>query len=505
MSPGKAPYRHSAFRTAVFFLLVLVGWLGIVRVWPDGYHLKVGSMPILTYPSWSSWWTVPNETMSGEAAAALVEEILDTKGTAKPEETKDVGGTAGTDEVGEARRDVRASPLVADSIPYLFADSLARAAMSACFARLRDSTATTPWHVFHFGDSQIEGDRFTATIRSRMQSTFGGQGPGWLSVGAPSPSFSVNLQTLDLSKWHRSTRYMTADSLIHDERYGWMAARCDADSGAAFEIRRHPRCSPAARAWNHMEMVFDTASQAMPLQWHNGAGSDWQDTTLLGSKTQLRRMTWFGKATDLPQEIRLPAGASRLLHVGMWTDSAAGVIVHNVPMRGSSGTLFTRLDRDVLADQIRHTSPALVFLQFGGNAVPYLQSNEAAQRYSRWFSANLRRIKSLMPEAVFVVIANADMSENVEGQWRTKAMVKPMRDALRDAAMAEHAVFFDLFEAMGGENSMPGWVAAEPQLAASDHVHFTRRGAGALAEMLMNALMQLDPTSTNLTADGIGH
>ena len=48
---------------------------------------------------------------------------------------------------------------------------------------------------------------------------------------------------------------------------------------------------------------------------------------------------------------------------------------------------------------------------------------------------------------------------------------------------------------------MPGWVAAEPQLAASDHVHFTRRGAHALAELLVQALMELDPETADQRAD----
>ena len=33
-------------------------------------------------------------------------------------------------------------------------------------------------HILHYGDSQIEGDRMTAFIRQRIQSQFGGVGPG---------------------------------------------------------------------------------------------------------------------------------------------------------------------------------------------------------------------------------------------------------------------------------------------------------------------------------------
>lgn len=64
-----------------------------------------------------------------------------------------------------------------------------------------------------------------------------------------------------------------------------------------------------------------------------------------------------------------------------------------------------------------------------------------------------------------------------------------IRDAQRRAAFKAGCAFWDLYEAMGGKNSMPSWVFADPPLANKDFTHFTPKGARLVSEMLYKALM----------------
>ena len=41
--------------------------------------------------------------------------------------------------------------------------------------------------VYHWGDSQIEGDRISKVLRQRWQSKWGGRGPGWVLPAACHP------------------------------------------------------------------------------------------------------------------------------------------------------------------------------------------------------------------------------------------------------------------------------------------------------------------------------
>jgi len=49
--------------------------------------------------------------------------------------------------------------------------------------------------------------------------------------------------------------------------------------------------------------------------------------------------------------------------------------------------------------------------------------------------------------------------------------------------------FWDTKAFMGGELSMPMWVAAQPAMAKPDHIHFTVRGYVRIGMALVDAMM----------------
>ncbi|HNV51641.1 MAG TPA: hypothetical protein PKM28_02010, partial [Tenuifilaceae bacterium] len=62
-------------------------------------------------------------------------------------------------------------------------------------------------------------------------------------------------------------------------------------------------------------------------------------------------------------------------------------------------------------------------------------------------------------------------------------------NAQRNAAFRAGAAFWDCYTAMGGKNSMPEWVNANPSLATKDFTHFNFRGAKLIAEMFTASLL----------------
>ena len=57
---------------------------------------------------------------------------------------------------------------------------------------------------------------------------------------------------------------------------------------------------------------------------------------------------------------------------------------------------------------------------------------------------------------------------------------------MKEAALESGCCFWDLYEAMGGENSMSAWV--KEGLAQKDYTHFSYKGAQYVGEMLFNAI-----------------
>ena len=133
--------------------------------------------------------------------------------------------------------------------------------------------------------------------------------------------------------------------------------------------------------------------------------------------------------------------------------------------------------------------PNLFILQFGGNVMPYIKDQKAIDRYGRWFTSQINRIKQLCPEAAVLVIGPSDMSMKKKDKFVTYDFLPAVVEVLRQAALSTGSGYWDMYQAMGGYNSMPAWVNAEPELARPDYTHFSPRGARLVASMFYNALI----------------
>ena len=82
----------------------------------------------------------------------------------------------------------------------------------------------------------------------------------------------------------------------------------------------------------------------------------------------------------------------------------------------------------------------------------------------------------------------SDMAHKVETRMETYAQLPSIRDALKQAALENDALYWDVFEVMGGAGSMAAWVQSSPPLASSDHIHFTPKGAREISELFRQSI-----------------
>jgi lysophospholipase L1-like esterase len=170
---------------------------------------------------------------------------------------------------------------------------------------------------------------------------------------------------------------------------------------------------------------------------------------------------------------------------GISFESYTGLQMDNIAMRGSSGLIFSRMDRQQQETMMSELSPSLILLQFGGNVVPYMNP----RYYRREFEKELAFFKEICPGVPIIVIGPADMSVREKGEFKTYPGLEKIRDALKNATLESGFAFWDLYEAMGGYNSMPSFVHCDPPLASADYVHFNGLGINLVAEMFYNSLI----------------
>lgn len=346
------------------------------------------------------------------------------------------------------------------------------------------SGRTRHTRILHFGDSQIENNRMTALIRYRLQKHFGGSGIG-LVQAIPLYSRSLAYDQDQSGDWLRYTYFGKRDSTIMHKSYGIM--------GAFASVPGPPK---ADKEWPYLHYTFNTARRSgkvsrIRIFLHSYVDSARVALQINGSVYDtLHYKDGFGIADyrhpgpirDALLSFHLPEGG-RIY--GISFESGGGLQVDNIAMRGGSGLIFTAMELSSQKAMLDHLSPGLILLQYGGNVVPYMN----ARYYQRAFKKQFDFFKSLCPDVPIILIGPADMSLREDGVFVTYPNLEKIRDALKNAALESGAAFWDLYEAMGGHNSMPSFVHADPPLASSDYVHFSGTGINLIAEMFYNALM----------------
>ena len=362
------------------------------------------------------------------------------------------------------------------------------------FAALNAPARKPAIHVLHYGDSQIEGDRITGHLRNAWQSLWGGGGPGFLSPVSPIPSLAMRQSWT--GEWKRYARFGKQDTTIRHDRFGLMAAFAQPDSAlpdstraaASLRFEPHPRGYRRNRSFNQLHVALGQVSEPTTLQLtlnERDTISIPLQPDSLAQNVSLPLAALDSMAFE-SLELQFDGGYPEINGIGMWTDS--GIVVHNFAMRGSSGTVFRQLDRDQFSRQLGAIRTELVMLQYGGNTVPYIEDAERAERYGRWFTSQIRLFQSLLPGVPIIVIGPSDMARKTGTRMETYPQLLWVRDALKTAAINNNALYWDMFEVMGGEGSMAAWVQSEPPLASSDHIHFTPTGAKQIAELFRQSI-----------------
>ncbi len=364
------------------------------------------------------------------------------------------------------------------------------------FKTLHDSTLV---RIMHYGDSQIEGDRITGFLRNKFQLKFGGSGPGLRPALQPYDYiFSAVQENSD--NWNRYPIYGKIDSTVEHDRYGVMGAfsryappasdtlpfRDSVLYNAELSISKSDISYKLTKEYKHFRMFYGNSKRPVEMQLMV-KGENYLTDTLPAN------LDYGVLECDLPDStshisIHFNGYDSPDIY-GIELAEQHGVIMDNVALRGSSGTIFTKSDYIHSLKMYNDLKPRLFILQFGGNVVPYIKDEKAIKNYGRWFKSQILRLQMLCPEAAIILIGPSDMSTKEKDKYVTYKYLPKVVETLKEAALSTGCGFWDMYEAMGGHNSMPSWVNADPQLARPDYVHFSARGARLVANMFYNALI----------------
>ena len=363
-----------------------------------------------------------------------------------------------------------------------------RAYLAAFYAAL-DSVRTMPVRVVHYGDSQIEEDRITNVLRERWQKQYGGGGVGLLPLHQTIPTRSMRqwlsmdgvVQTVQGGP-KRYLVYGPRSMRLDNDEYGVMGQVAVMDSTLVAGSEDVVMCiEPIDKKrqghnyFNRVRVLTDSVDGYILAQ----------DTMLSPTPDTRHPLLYTLPDSTTKCEIHLQ-GKGKVYGVSLETPT--GVIVDNIPMRGCSGNIFTKIDSTQLSDFYCETNTRLIILQFGGNMIPQTENASTISGYVRsTLRQQVRYLRACAPDAAILFIGPSDMSTNIDGQMTTYPLVPYMDKLLKKMAEEERFAYWSMYDAMGGKDSMVRWV--EIGLAGSDYVHFTRAGANKVGKILYEWLM----------------
>lgn len=327
--------------------------------------------------------------------------------------------------------------------------------------------------IAYFGDSMIEGDLITEDLRDSLQYLFGGEGVGFVPVTSVVAGFRTTI-THTFSKDWKDYSYkqlppanlylgISGHTFVPGEgswikyqsvkkrgldRFAEVSVFYGPVNSGNIYVNNKPYALSGDRVVNKLSLQLDSAKQ-VTIKWGGGSVAPFY---------------------------------------GVCFEGDSGVYVDNYSFRGISGLELGKLSRQLLQQMQSEHPYDLVVLHYGANVLWKPELTDY-----KWYGTPMNKVldalRNDLPNASFLVISTADKSYKKSGTYVTAPGVMALVKEQHDLARTHGTAYWNLFAAMGGENSMTRWVEGSPVLANKDYTHFNRKGAARVGALLYKAMM----------------
>ena len=157
-----------------------------------------------------------------------------------------------------------------------------------------------------------------------------------------------------------------------------------------------------------------------------------------------------------------------------------GIVYHNLGINGASTTSFLRCNR--MEKDLKSIAPDLVIFGIGINDAYGKKFSQT--RFEQNYDTLIARVKAANPNAAIIFATNND--SYYRRRYVNRNGIK-VQESMYRLAKKHNAAVWDMFEIMGGLNSIVVW--QKEYLAKRDRIHFTRTGYILLGDLLFDAII----------------
>lgn len=325
--------------------------------------------------------------------------------------------------------------------------------------------------IAYLGDSMIEGDLLTQTLRKLLQKMFGGYGVGFVPVNftvgkfrtTATADFSNNWQDDNLknaSAAAKQTLFFSGHRFIANNSWAIITDKSAPDS---MPLEKNLLCGYALNATiNYNDKPF-----------------------VVNAPNNFNRILL---STDYFHAAKISVNNAALPVYGISFESSAGIFVDNFSFRGVSGFEFNAIDSSFLKNINANNPYDLIILGYGVNVL-FKPDDINFTWYKTLMTPVITKFKKSFPESDIIIIGTADRAFRYNGKYKSAVGIDSLIKIQAALAFDNGICFYNQFATMGGLNTIVKWANELPTLANKDYIHPNLQGSEILATYFYNAIL----------------
>ena len=369
---------------------------------------------------------------------------------------------------------------------------------------VRDSSSRT--RVAYFGDSMIEGDLISQSLRNELQNKVGGRGVGFVPITSIvsqfrrtiKHDFSDDWKCFSIQKNKESKNYAPSGFVFNPR----ILTSIEIKDTITKQKVSYVHYAAPTDSYSRLSQLYTTKlyygkpSKGAYIKYYIDGKSN---KSLLNGQSNVNELILNH---SLPyKEILIEFYTDTVLDVyGVSFESPSGVFVDNYAVRGSSGMPLQKIPENILHGFNSTMNYSLLIFQFGLNVA----APEA--RGFKWYEDAMVKVvdyyKKIFPNADILIVSIGDKSYKHNMEYVTQPGIPKLVESQRNVAKRTQSHFWNLYQSMGGFNSMKSWVESPRPLASKDYAHINFSGAEKISKLLSdNVLNEYKLYQYNLLKD----
>ncbi len=363
--------------------------------------------------------------------------------------------------------------VVTSAVPHVVGEGPALTAFHEKLARVARGGSTEKVRVAFYGDSQMTRDFISGAFRRALQARFGDAGHGFVAAARPWGWYEHMDIRHDVTPKEDTPWGIFAASgrQLGDKIYGF--------ANIAAETSRGGATTWVATAYGAASPVGKTAGSAEIFYLKRPGGGGF-NVLVDGAKVEevstenetVEPASVRVKFPDGPHKVEavVKGGhAVRIFGTALERENA-GVVVDSLGAGALNFELLAHVDSPTRIAQLRDRKYDLVIFLLGTNLL-----GAGSQR--KWVTAVLDDFKKALPDTALMLMSPPDQGMSHTDSSSNPAVARLAKD-LKETADAEHVLFWDFYEGMGGKGAIRAFVRTG--LGEPDCVHLGFSGASLM-------------------------